>query len=245
MTDSRSREAQSLWDNTVRTQSDISPASEENFRIFTAAYAVLPSRLKLPPDAAVLDLGCGTGFAAHVFSGRQYRVTGVDLSPRSVALAQKRNPHAQFVVGNMTEVPLPDASQDAVVAITSLEFCENKTRVLSEVRRLLRPGGVFYLEVRNASFPPLAFPSAFQRLFEKAGWLTPVPLKGFRDWHYQEWKSFFAEQGWVCQKEQPSLRPWNYGALGTRLKQSLIAAVRFVLPMRFHYMNAFLLRPAG
>lgn len=243
--ESRSREAQALWDEAIHKQSDISPASEKNFRIFTTAYASLPARLKLSPKGHVLDLGCGTGFVSHVFSGNLYQVTGVDISPQSVGLAQKRNPQARFVVGDMTAVPLPDAAYDVLVAITSLEFCEKKEKVLTEAKRLLKPGGVFYVEVRNASFPLLAFPAVFRRLLEKTGLLEPVALSGFCDLRYAEWKKLFSKQGWECSEEYCALRPWNYGSIRTRMKQCLIALVRTFFPRRFHYMNAFLLRPAA
>jgi SAM-dependent methyltransferase len=99
----------------------------------------------IPPDADVLDLGCGAGVPmtrALATAGR--RVTGVDLSTRQVAMARANVPGATFVQADMTTLDLPATSLDAVVAFYSLTHVPvaEMPDLLAAIHRWLRPGGV-------------------------------------------------------------------------------------------------------
>jgi len=242
LADHWAEECREVWDQVIEQNSDISPSRPENFAAFLSSYSKLPARLNVSPQTTVLDLGCGTGFISKSFSGKTKHVTGLDISPRSIELAQHRNPGGTYLVGDMAQVPLPDHSFDLIAGITSLEWCQNKRQALQETLRLLKPQGEVYFEVRNADFIPLSLPKSVKVFFEKIGWLKPLPMTGFRDFRHQEWKELFTESGFEVSAEYPSLRPWNYGKFTTRLKQSVIAIVRVLLPIRFHYMIGYRLR---
>ncbi len=101
----------------------------------------------------VLDLGCAGGFMAEALAERGATVTGID--PASDAIAAARA-HAlqtgrpiQYDVGVGEDLPYPDASFDAVVCVDVLEHVQDLTRVLSEVARTLRPGGLFLFDTIN------------------------------------------------------------------------------------------------
>jgi SAM-dependent methyltransferase len=72
---------------------------------------------------------------------------GVDLSPRSVALAQRLNPTLGFVAADMGALPLPSAAYAGVVAFYSLIYEADPTDALAEMRRVLRPGGLLLVAV--------------------------------------------------------------------------------------------------
>lgn len=97
----------------------------------------------LAPGSALLDLGCGPGVptsAALVAAG--HAVTGVDLSPRQIALASKNVPDARFRVGDVLSPTFDTASVDGVVmlhVITHIPRHRHAT-VLARIHDWLRPG---------------------------------------------------------------------------------------------------------
>jgi len=102
----------------------------------------------------VLDLGCGPGALAVPLAEQGRAVVAFDLAPAMVAEARRLvgpdNPRCAFVVGDATALPFDDASFDAVVTTGVLEYVANLELALSEIVRVLRPGG--YL-VATASLP--------------------------------------------------------------------------------------------
>lgn len=96
----------------------------------------------------VLEVGSGRGGGAAYLS--RYRhprsMVGVDFSQSAVDLCRRdrRRPGLEFVRGDALSLPCPDASFDAVVNIESSHCYESMPRFLSEVRRVLRPGGHLY-----------------------------------------------------------------------------------------------------
>jgi arsenite methyltransferase len=99
----------------------------------------------------VLDLGSGAG-ADVLISARRVaptgRAIGLDMTDEMLALARENAaraglPNAEFVKGYIEEIPLPDASVDVVISNCVINLAADKTRVLREVGRVLRPGGRF------------------------------------------------------------------------------------------------------
>jgi SAM-dependent methyltransferase len=108
---------------------------------------------------AILELGCGTGNDAARLAGEGYAVTAIDLSGEAIERAQARfGPMVRFVVADMTRrLPFPDAGFDAVMSNVALHmFADGVTRaVFAEVRRLVRPGGLFLFHVNALEDRPL------------------------------------------------------------------------------------------
>lgn len=101
--------------------------------------AHLPS---LQAGQCVLDIGCGTGRLALQLRERfpQSMVLGLDLAAGMAATAQQRG--VVVVQADAENLPLATASLDAVVSSAALQWCDGP-RVLSEVWRVLKPGGRF------------------------------------------------------------------------------------------------------
>lgn len=93
----------------------------------------------------VLDFGCGKGEFLHELSrnvGRKSRLVGYDSMESSIAIAQVRYPEAEFICERFAEeLPFSDGSFDVFVTIDTLECIKNKEALLSEIHRILRPGG--------------------------------------------------------------------------------------------------------
>ncbi len=95
-----------------------------------------------------LDLACGTGDIAFELARRGARVTGLDITPRMVELAQSKvstpsRPATAFVVGDMMALPFPDAHFDVVTTGYGLRNVPELGGAIREAARVLRPGGLF------------------------------------------------------------------------------------------------------
>ncbi|MFE0063201.1 SAM-dependent methyltransferase [Streptomyces sp. NPDC059003] len=94
--------------------------------------------------AAVADIGCGAGGPdAAVARHSGARVTGVDLSPRHIALAQRLHaglPTLRFQVGDAMQLPFPCAAFDGAFSIEALCHTPDKAKAHGAVARILRPG---------------------------------------------------------------------------------------------------------
>jgi SAM-dependent methyltransferase len=100
---------------------------------------------ELAPEAAVVDVGCGTGTLAIALAAGGAEVIGVDGDPEVLALAHAK-PGAEAVQwrkGLATALPLPGASADRVVMSLLLHHLDAgaKRTALAEAVRVLRPGG--------------------------------------------------------------------------------------------------------
>ncbi|HUF35686.1 MAG TPA: methyltransferase domain-containing protein [Gemmatimonadales bacterium] len=105
-------------------------------------------RSGLQPGETVLDLGSGAGLDSIIASwqvGPSGRVVGVDLNPAMCAKAQAHVTAAGMRMecreGQMENIPLPDASVDAVISNGVINLSFRKRRVVEELFRVLRSGG--------------------------------------------------------------------------------------------------------
>jgi SAM-dependent methyltransferase len=104
-------------------------------------------RLRLKPDAVLVDLGCGRGgtglWLARALSAR---LIGLDVSPRALEISRRRVPdflpegRAEFREGTFERTGLPDGCADGVVSMDALPFAFDREAALVELRRILRPG---------------------------------------------------------------------------------------------------------
>ncbi|MBM2848775.1 MAG: methyltransferase type 11 [Anaerolineales bacterium] len=107
----------------------------------------------------VLEVGCGRGVGIEILLALgAAHVTGFDLDPKMVALAQKRvakyGDRARVFVGDAEAIDAPDATFDATVDYGIIHHIPNWPQALKEIARVLRspdpalgkPGGVFYFE---------------------------------------------------------------------------------------------------
>ncbi len=96
----------------------------------------------------VLDAGCGSGFGALLIKEtlRPAHVSGIDIMPEQIAIARRRAPHMDFDVGDLTQIPSDGASYDAVFVFGVLHHVPRWHDGLSEINRVLRPGGHLLVE---------------------------------------------------------------------------------------------------
>lgn len=113
--------------------------------------------LKHSPDAKVLELGCGSGFACKLLLNQSKftEYVGIDISPTSILTATLRNKKAiqrgvvQFIQCNVKELPFDDECFNEVFSIQSIYFWDNIPKVISEIHRVLKKGGHLVVTLSN------------------------------------------------------------------------------------------------
>lgn len=106
--------------------------------------------------AAALDVGCGGGILAEEFAGMGFRVTGIDPSEQSLATArqhaQSMGLSIQYQEGTGESIPFADNTYPVVYCCDVLEHVRDLPKVISEIYRVTRPGGVFFFDTLNRTF---------------------------------------------------------------------------------------------
>ena len=106
------------------------------------------------PGERVLDVACGTGVVARLVAqrvGPSGTVVGFDLNPGMLTVARAVAPPSgaqiEWREGNVSAIPLPDATFDLVLCQQGLQFFPDRSAALREMRRVLRPSGRTALSV--------------------------------------------------------------------------------------------------
>ena len=139
--------------------------STENESNLFNAYYERPAMLRLAGDVSgrrVLDAGCGSGPLSAMLRAKGAVVTGVDASPAMVELARQRlGGDADLRVADLGgPLPFADAEFDDVVASLVLHYLEDWGGPLSELRRVLRPGGRLMVSVNHPCAYAIVYPEA-------------------------------------------------------------------------------------
>ncbi|MEH2198349.1 class I SAM-dependent methyltransferase [Nostoc sp.] len=126
--------------------------------------------LTIHSDTQVLDLCCGSGQTTHFLVKSSQNVTGLDASPKSLQRAQLNVPEASYVEAFAEEMPFADNLFDVVHTSVALHEMQPQQlrKIMNEVYRVLKPGGVFTLIDFHAPTNPIFWPgiSLFLLLFE-------------------------------------------------------------------------------
>jgi ubiquinone/menaquinone biosynthesis C-methylase UbiE len=96
----------------------------------------------------VLDLGCGNGRWYNLFKEKKVDYFGIDNSEKLIEIAKENFPSAKFFVGDALNLPFQDNFFDKIYSIALFHHIpsgEFRTRVLSEAKRVLKPGGILIL----------------------------------------------------------------------------------------------------
>jgi SAM-dependent methyltransferase len=162
------------------------------------------TRLSLRADSRVLDLGCGSGWATRLMAGsaKRVRVVGIDISDEMIAQARAAStayPNVEFHVGSAEHLPFADGEFTHAFSMESIYYYGDMAAALSEVHRVLSPGGLFasVVDLYHENEPshqwieqlkvPVQLLSIdeYHRLFEQAGFVevfdgrlldpTPIP----------------------------------------------------------------------
>jgi ubiquinone/menaquinone biosynthesis C-methylase UbiE len=210
--------------------------------LFKKAYRTLKKRINIKSGTIILDLGCGCGQITGALSPSEVTIIGIDISKNSIKQAKSFYPQSNFLCADMNNVPFKKNTFDIITAISSLEFCFDKARILRVVKEKLRDNGRLYIEVRNNDFIVYRLMRPLFSYYKIKFFIKDYPAKGFRDLGYDEWVDLFRNSGLSVKKTYASVRPWNYGSLETRIKNFIIMITRYLVPLKYHYMIGFVLK---
>lgn len=111
------------------------------------------------PGSTVLDMGCGPGLYTEHLAKRGYKVTGVDLSTNSIRYAQDsaQKKGLDITYRNQDYMDLDDSNAFDLIFIIFTDFGvlvpKTREKVLNNIYRALKPGGVFCFDFLNDSYP--------------------------------------------------------------------------------------------
>ncbi|MFH1498543.1 MAG: metalloregulator ArsR/SmtB family transcription factor [Verrucomicrobiota bacterium] len=114
--------------------------------------------LRLTPRITIADLGAGEGLVSQLLARRAEQVWCIDNSPRMVEvgteLAAKNGlTNLTYRLGDIEQVPLPDASVDLAILSQALHHAQHPQRAVDEAVRILRPGGqLLVLDLKEHGF---------------------------------------------------------------------------------------------
>ena len=125
-------------------------ASGDAYEPYVGRWSRLVARefvdwLGIPSGKRWLDVGCGTGALTRIVLERAApdRVSGIDPSEGYIAYARKRirDKQADFRTGDAQALPVPEYTFDVAVSGLVLNFVPDQAKALSEMKRVVRPGG--------------------------------------------------------------------------------------------------------
>lgn len=125
-------------------------------------YIERPAMRSLLPDLQgkkVLCAGCGTGEECGELLRCGAEVWGFDFSAESIKLAKEAFPGAKLAVMDMHKLEYQDAAFDFIYSGLTLHYAEHLEKVLAEMKRVLRPGGVMQFSVPH----PIKWAAEFKR----------------------------------------------------------------------------------
>lgn len=124
-----------------------SSLSRNNLLEHLARYELLPGN----NDFSVLDIGCGAGHGSNLLSKKYKHVCGVDISEDAIRYAKENwsQGNIEFKVGSALEIPFTDNYFDVVAAFEVFEHLDDWRKFLSEIKRVLKPGGMVYISTPN------------------------------------------------------------------------------------------------
>ena len=140
----------------------------------------------LPADARLLDLGCGGGQDAGDLAQRGYRVVGLDRTRALLSAGRRRYRALPLVCADLRDLPFQTMSFDGLWAAASLIHLPkpDARRILTDLCRLVRPGGLFAATVTHGVKSRLV----------TDGWL---PGRYIARWRKEEFARAARRAGWT------------------------------------------------
>lgn len=161
------------------------------------------------PAGDALDAACGTGrHTRHLIEGG-HRVIGVDVSPEMLAKARAEVPDADVRGGDLTALPLEDASVDLAVCALALEHVEDLDTAVAELARVVRPGGHVVLSDLHPAVVAVGGAAYFQDAAGGAG-----VVRGYRHLHGDYLRAFGRAGLGVEQCVEPLMGPHEVAMQG-------------------------------
>lgn len=211
-----------FWDDTHISkgmlQAHLAPSLDSatrNYR-FVQKSAQWIETVAPPQRPHLLDLGCGAGIYAELFDDAGYKVTGMDLSRRSLQYAQSsaqaKGKNITYLLSDYLTLDCPNEFD-----IVTLIYCdfgvlstENRMRLLKRIYATLRPNGIFIFDV----FTPFQYASQEECRhweYEEGGFWSAAPYLYLESlYRYDEQNTFLQQYLVVTQREVNCYNIWQH-----------------------------------
>ncbi|RXE56631.1 hypothetical protein ABH15_00110 [Methanoculleus taiwanensis] len=155
-------------------------------------------------ERRILDLGCGPGLYCEMLAEAGHWVTGVDFSERSIAYARQEAARKELAIEYLHQNYLDLAFEDRF-DLAMMIYCdfdvlipEDRDRLLQNIYRALRPGGLFIFDTLNAKAPErMKVPGRSWETAESGFWKDEPYLALSETFHYDE-ANVILQQHVVC-----------------------------------------------
>jgi SAM-dependent methyltransferase len=140
-------------------------------RLFSIEEPPMQTLITSIPPGTVLDAACGTGRYSAFLAGQGHNVIGIDQSDAMLTIARQKLPTADFRHGDLTALPLPASSVDAVVCALALVHVADLSPAVREFARVLRPGGRLVISDVHSCLVSLGWQAQFPAEDTRAGFM--------------------------------------------------------------------------
>lgn len=110
------------------------------------------SFLKNIKKKKIIDLGCGPGFYSEILKKRGAKVYGIDISKTLIEIAKREVKEVDFRVADIKKIPFKNNTFDVALSALMLDYIKDWDTVFKEVRRVLKPGGIYIFSKGNPLF---------------------------------------------------------------------------------------------
>ena len=147
----------------------------------------------LPPGSSIIDVGCGLGDVLENLPPG-YRLHGMDYAESNVRRATQRlGSKAIIRQGSIYEIPFDTGSMDAALCLEVIEHIEDDTRAVTDIARVLKPGGFLVTSVPYQFYWPQYKDlmghfrhytrDSFSDLLRRGGLIPEIYLPNYPNWH--------------------------------------------------------------
>lgn len=116
---------------------------------FTTPFRLEIFKQFVPTSAKILDFGCGYGRTLFTLYKAGYTdATGIDISENMIGRGKSIHPYLNLFPYSGEKIPFEDGTFDALVGLavfTCIPFDTNQQKIMQEISRVLKPGGILYL----------------------------------------------------------------------------------------------------
>jgi SAM-dependent methyltransferase len=211
-------------------------ASEAREARSLRSYQLLLNLLHFRRGRRLLDIGCGDGALLELAARSGLHATGIEFSPETAVIAQKRAPLAKVAISSGEDLPFEDASFDLITVMEPWQSFLSPLEGMEEIRRVLRTGGRVCMILPNSDH----FAAREQWLqFHQAG-LGELFLS------IKKWRSLLQRMGFKLLHIEPDFeahQKYKAGTMSALLKAGFIwlaGTLRFWIPRRFIRQYVFI-----
>ncbi len=188
-----------FWDKTAEKYSKKAVPNKERYQ-----QKLSETQEFLSADMHMLEFGCGTGTTAIYHSPHVQKIDAIDISEKMIEIGRERAEKSgvkniTFSRGTLEEFNADSSSFDAVLGLNVIHLVPNRKKLIAEIKRVLKPGGIFvsstgclgnsYFRFLKLLIPLLkllgVMPDVF--MFSEAELAAEIKSAGFsieRQWHY-------------------------------------------------------------